>query len=112
MGTSVPDPTGQITLVGTTQVALQPGYYLITYHVSSLLGDEGYMQVTPSYNGEIHIEYGVYAKTGAGKTSAEGSASLIVPAPSPTVFTLTYNSNVSSTDGAMTMTVLQLQRSI
>lgn len=110
LGTVTADPTGQIVLTDNTRITLAPGYYLISYHVSTLLSTPGYMQITPFYNGASHIEYGIYFKTGFNVTSAYGSNSIIIYVPAETRFSLTYNSNVQSSDGTATITVLQLNR--
>lgn len=110
MGTSTADPTGQIVLTDLTRIALAPGYYLISYHVSAILATPGYMQITPSYNGSPHIEYGIYFKTGTNSTSAYGSNSIIIEVLQETFFTLTYNSNVSSSEGTATIAIVKLNR--
>lgn len=115
-GTTIPflqaveDPTGQIVLQNATQIRLEPGYYLISYHVSAILETAGYLQVTPAYGGQGHLEYGVYARTADDSVSAGGSNSLILHVEEETVFTLNYNSNVTSRDGAATVVVVQLRR--
>ena len=106
----VADPTGQITMPTAGRVSLEPGTYFISYHVSTLLADAGYMQVTPFYNGASHIEYGVYSLITAGRASVYGSNALIIDVPAATTFTLTYNSPVANSDGALTMAILKLQR--
>ena len=110
-GQVVADPTGQITFPDATHIALAPGDYLISYHVSALLRTPGYMQVTPYYNGSSHIEFGIYFKTTGNVASAYGSNSIIVTVPEATRFSLTYNSPVTSTEGTATVTVLRLNRS-
>ena len=110
MGTVTADPTGQIVLSDMTRIMLEPGYYLINYHVSSILRTPGYMQITPFFNGAPHIEYGIYFKTGSDASSAYGSNSIVIYVPETTGFSLTFNSNVSSSDGTATVTVLKLNR--
>lgn len=110
--TVVADATGQIASLDNTRIMLAPGYYLISYHVSTLLSTPGYMQITPTYNGDPHIEFGIYFKTTGNVASAYGSNSLIIEVPAETNFTLTYNSNVVSTDGTATITFLKLQRNL
>ncbi|HIT53049.1 MAG TPA: collagen-like protein [Candidatus Fimivicinus intestinavium] len=109
-GTMTADPTGNIVLNDSRRIALMPGYYQINYHVSAILRTAGYMQVTPSYNGAPHLEYGIYFRTSVDNASANGSASLILEIPVPTEFTLTYNSNSVSVEGAGTITVVKLRR--
>lgn len=109
-GAPVTDPTGQIVLSDSTHISLAPGYYHLSYHVSILLGTAGYMQITPYYNGSSHIEYGIYFKTGSDSSSAYGSNSMILEIPEQTLFSLTYNSNVRSTDGTATITLVKLLR--
>lgn len=108
--TSVADPTGQIVLTNTTHITLAPGYYIISYHISSILSTPGYMQITPFYNNRAHIEYGIYFKTNSASSSAYGSNSVIIEVPEETRFSLTFNSNVRNTDGTTTITIVKLNR--
>lgn len=111
LGTGIADPTGQIVLTDATHIALAPGYYLISYHVSAVLQTAGYMQITPFYNSSPHIEFGIYFRTGTDSTSAYGSNSIIIDVQEETRFSLTFNSNSQSRDGAATITVVKLNRS-
>ena len=108
---AVEDPTGQITLQNATQIRLEPGYYLITYHVSAILETAGYLQVTPAYGGQGHLEYGVYNRTGIDNTSVSGSASFIISVEEATRFSLNSNSSVTVRDGEATLVILALQPS-
>ena len=109
-GTGTEDTTGNIELANNTQIMLAPGYYYISYSVSTILDNAGYMQITPSYNGTPHLEYGIYFKTNTASSSAYGSNSIIIYVPSQTNFTLTYNSNVTNRSGAATVAVIKLNR--
>ena len=108
--TGTADNTQNIVLVNNNQINLTPGYYYISYSVSTILDSAGYMQITPSYNGTSHLEYGIYFKTNTTSSSAYGSNSIIIYVPSQTNFTLTYNSNVQNRSGAATVAVLKLNR--
>ena len=70
------------------------------------------MQITPAYNGRAHLDLGIYYKTGTDRNSAYGSNSLIIEAPRATLFSLAYNSNTTSTEGAATVTIVKLDREI
>ena len=107
---AVTDPTGAITQPGSQTIALQPGDYLVSYKVSATLNQPGYMQVTPSYGGAPHLEYGVYFATTATGSSAVGSAHFILPAPSATTFSLTYSGSVPAQNGEVNLTFLRLRR--
>ena len=109
-GTVTADPSGQIVLTDTTHITLAPGYYLISYHVSSILRTAGYMQITPFYNGRSYIEYGIYFKTGSAASSAYGSNAIIIQVEEQTRFSLTFNSDVSNSDGTATIAVVKLNR--
>ena len=106
----VTDTTGQIEQISQEQISLQPGYYLVSYHVSAVLSDAGYMQITPFYSSTSHLELGIYFLTPEGRSTANGSNTIIIYIPEKTNFTLTYNSNVSSRDGAATLSILKLER--
>ena len=108
--TGVTDITGNIVLEDNTRIDLMPGYYFISYSVSTVLDSAGYMQITPSYNGTSHLEYGIYFRTNTVFSSAYGSNSIIIYVPTQTSFTLTYNSNVGNRSGAATISVIKLKR--
>ena len=110
--TDVTDPTGQITQPNPTTVALQPGYYLISYKVSAVFRQANYMQVTPSYNGTIHLETGIYFAVGTDGGSAAGAGFIILRAPSATTFTLTYSGSGDAVDGEINLTILKLRRAL
>ena len=112
MITGTADTTGNITLENNSLINLEEGYYFITFSVSTVLDNAGYMQITPSYNGSAHLEYGIYFKTNTDLSSAYGTSSIIIYVPSQTSFSLTYNSNVGNRSGAATVTVLKLTRDI
>lgn len=104
------DTAGEIRLENDTQIILPPGYYYVSYSVSAVLDSAGYMQVTPSYNGAPHLEYGVYFRTGAALTSACGANSIIFYAPSQTDFSLTFNSNSENRSGAASVSVIRINK--
>lgn len=107
--TEVPDSTSQIVQTSGTQVTLQPGVYLVSYHISAILETAGYLQITPAYNGRGYLEYGVYGRTAQDRVSVSGSASLIALVQDETTLTLRADSDVQTRDGAMTMTILGLR---
>ncbi len=109
-GVATPDVTDNITFQNNTQIVLNPGYYLISYSVSAVLDNSGYMQVTPFYNGTSHLEYGVYFKTAVDSSSACGSSHFIIYVPSQTIFTLNYNSDVTDRSGELNIAILKLNR--
>lgn len=105
---AVADPTGHISQPSATQVALAPGTYFVTYHVSAVLEAAGYLQITPFYNGAAFLEYGVYDRVSSASVSVSGSAAFIAVVPAQTVLTLNCNSSAAVRDGAMTMVILGL----
>ncbi|HIS68367.1 MAG TPA: collagen-like protein [Candidatus Gallacutalibacter stercoravium] len=109
---AVTDPTGNIVAADPTHIQLAPGYYLISYKVSVLFSQANYMQVTPSYNGAPHLEYGIYFATTAAGSSATGAAFLIIQVPSQTTFTLTYSGSGNASSGEVNLTILRLRRQL
>ena len=105
---AVADPTGHISPPSATQVALAPGTYFVTYHVSAVLEAAGYLQITPFYNGAAFLEYGVYDRVSSASVSVSGSAAFIAVVPAQTVLTLNCNSSAAVRDGAMTMVIMGL----
>ncbi|MFR6624821.1 MAG: hypothetical protein ACLURW_00510 [Flavonifractor plautii] len=76
------DPTGNITLSGTQQLRLQPGYYQVFSDVFVILASPGYLQITPSFNGQARIDLGIYFRT-AGSDSTAGGARALSFTPGP-----------------------------
>ena len=107
--TAVADSTGHIAQTSVTQVTLQPGTYFITYNISAILEAAGYLQLTPSYDGRVFLEYGVYDRVADASVGVAGSSSFIAVIPEETTFTLTCNTNAAVRDGAMTMVILGLR---
>lgn len=110
MSAGIADPTGNIALTDPTRITLAPGIYSISYDISVLTPEPTYIQVTPYYNSQPHIEYGIYFMTGAGRSSAVGSVSFLIEVPSQTVFNLTFNSPTRVTDCTLTMVIFKLRR--
>ena len=106
----VTDPTGNIVSLDTERIALQPGYYLVSYRVSGLFRTPNYMQVTPYYNDVPHLAFGIYFAANANGSSACGSAFLVLYAPAATVFTLTYTGSGDAVEGDVNLTFLKLRR--
>ena len=102
------DGTGRITQPSSTQVGLEPGTYFVTYHISAVLETAGYLQITPSYSGGAHLEYGVYGRTADASVTVNGSAAFLAVIPEATVLTLNANASAAVRDGAMTMVILSL----
>ena len=102
------DGTGRITQPSSTQVGLEPGTYFVTYHISAVLDTAGYLQITPSYSGGAHLEYGVYGRTADASVTVNGSAAFLAVIPEATVLTLNANASAAVRDGAMTMVILSL----
>ena len=107
---AITDTTGNITSTDTYSIALSPGYYLVSYSVSALLSDAGYIQITPNYNNFPHLNEGVYFATTVNGSSAVGSSTMVLYVPSETVFSLYYSGSNDARDGQVNLTILRLQR--
>ena len=107
---SITDPTGNIGETDLTHVTLKAGYYLVSYSISAVLRDPGYIQITPFYNGSAHLETGIYFAVNTDGSSANGSGHFILFAPADTVFSLTYDGPVDAVEGTANLTFLKLRR--
>lgn len=107
---AIVDPTGQIVTEDNERILLEAGYYLVSYQVSGLMREQGYMQITPFYNNIPHLDEVIYYMTGTGGGSADGSAYFIIETPAETSFSLTFNSSVVVTEVQTTITFLKLRR--
>lgn len=107
--TAVADTTGHITQESASRITLMPGTYFVTYHVSAVLEEEGYLQITPAYNNTPFLEYGVYARTADPSVTVSGSNSFIAVVAEETALTLNVNTNTTTRDGAATLVILGLR---
>ncbi len=114
-GTQIPmfpdvtDPTGNIASFDLTRISFEPGYYLISFSVSTLFRTANYMQITPFYNGTSHVESGIYFATATDGSTAYGTSNIILAAPSRTTFSLTYSGSGDGIEGTLTLTALKLR---
>lgn len=106
--TGTEDETGQIRLADETAIRLEPGRYAVWYHLSDVLENPGYLQVTPSQNGSPQLAYGLYARTASPMVTAGGTNFLLVHAGEATVFQLNYNSDVANRSGVASVMVWKL----
>uniref|UniRef100_UPI0040273D3A hypothetical protein n=1 Tax=Eubacterium sp. TaxID=142586 RepID=UPI0040273D3A len=115
-GTQIPviedvsDTEGNIEQTSSSVITLQPGYYLVSYKVSGIFQNANYMQITPSYNGSPQLQYGIYFATTTNGSSATGSSTFIIDAPSQTQFFLSYSGSANARDGEVNLTFLKLNR--
>ena len=115
-GTQIPviedvsDTEGNIEQTSSSVITLQPGYYLVSYKVSGIFQNANYMQITPSYNGSPQLQFGIYFATTTNGSSATGSSTFIIDAPSETQFFLSYSGSANARDGEVNLTFLKLNR--
>ena len=104
------DPTGNITLSGTQQLRLQPGYYRVSYSVSAILEAPGYLQITPAFGGLARIDLGIYFRTSGNSSTANGARTFTFYTSEATNFSLTYSSDVSGRSVQTTLDIEKLNR--
>ena len=104
------DPTGNITLSGTQQLRLQPGYYRVSYSVSAILEAPGYLQITPAFGGLARIDLGIYFRTSGNSSTANGARTFTFYTSEATNFFLTYSSDVSGRSVQTTLDIEKLNR--
>lgn len=107
----VSDTDGNIQSINNnTAIHLMAGYYHITYQVSSLLSAGGLMQITPSYLGASHIEFGIYSRVANARETVSGTVDMILNITEDTDFTLTINTSVTNSETQLTMSIIKLNR--
>ena len=106
----VEDSTEQIKLGEDGTIALAKGWYLISYKVSAIFKKPNYMQITPYYNEEPHLESGIYFATSADGSSACGAGCFILEAKKATTLYLYYSGSCDAMDGEIQMTILKLKK--
>lgn len=97
-----------ISVLDASTLLLQPGIYLCIYEVSGILSTSGYIQVTPVYQGNAHLEHAAYDNTNGTNLNAQANRSFFLQVEEPSRFFLQFNTSTRVVDGECHLVLIQM----
>lgn len=108
--TEIPDDTQNISLCNNCAVTLTPGYYAISYYVSTQMKRHGSVSLTPVFNDCEQPSYSAYAQTSKRRETLTLDRYFIVKIPSQTLLFFVWNSSVGASRINMNLSIEKLCR--
>ena len=106
----IPDITRNITLCNNCSVALTPGYYAVSYYISTVMKRHGFIKLTPVFNNCKQTVYGAYAKASTQKEILVVSRYFIIEVPTGSTLFFVWNSSAGASSINMNLSIEKLCR--
>lgn len=108
--TEIPDDTRNISLCNNCAVTLTPGYYAISYYISTQMKRHGSVSLTPIFNDCEQPSYSAYAQASKKKEILTLDRYFIVKIPAQTLLLFVWNSSVGASRINMNLSIEKLCR--
>ncbi len=106
----IPDVTRNITLRSDHSVALSPGYYVISYYISTLMRRSGFIKITPIFNDCRQTLYAAGAESAKRKEVLAVSRYFIVEIPDWSRLFFAWHSSAGASGINMSLNIIKLYR--
>ena len=106
----IPDITQNISLYNDCCVALDSGYYAISYDVSTVMKKHGFIKLTPILNGGRQTAYTAYAETAKRKEMLAVSRHFIIEVPAGSTLSFAWYSSVGASKVNINLSIEKLCR--
>lgn len=106
----IPDVTRNISLCDDRSVALTPGYYAISYHISTVMKRHGFIKLTPVFNDREQTVYAAYAEAARRKEILVMSRYFIIEIPSGSMLFFAWRSSAGVSKINMDLNIEKLCR--
>ena len=106
----IPDITRNITLCNNCSVALTPGYYAVSYYISTVKKRHGFIKLTPVFNNCKQTVYGAYAKASTQKEILVVSRYFIIEVPTGSTLFFVWNSSAGASSISVNLSIEKLCR--
>lgn len=106
----IPDVTQNIVLRSSCCAALTPGYYVVSYYVSTVMKRHGYIRLTPIINDRRQALYSAYAEASKRKELLVLSRNFIVEIPAATTLFFDWQSSAGSAKINLNVSIQKLCR--
>ncbi len=106
----IPDTTQNISLCNNYSVALTPGYYAISYHISTVMRGRGYVRLVPICNDCEQTIYAAYAEAVRRKELLVLSRYFIIQVPTGSILFFAWHSSAGASKIDMDLSIEKLCR--
>ncbi len=106
----IPDVTHNITPCNNFSVALTPGYYAVSYYVSTVMRRHGFIKLTPIFNECKQPLYSAYAESAKRKEMLTVSRYFIVEIPTGSALFFAWHSSEGASKIDMSLSIEKLCR--
>lgn len=106
----IPDVTRNISLCNNYSVTLTPGYYAVSYYISTVMKGHGFIRLTPIFNNCKQPAYAAYAEAAKRKEMLVLSRYFIMEIPDGSTMFFTWHSSAGASRINMNMSIVKLCR--
>ncbi len=106
----IPDVTRNISLCSDCSVTLTPGYYVISYYISTVMKGHGFIKLVPVFNNGKQTMYAAYAESAKRKELLTISRYFIIEIPSESVLFFAWHSSEGASKINMNISIEKLCR--
>lgn len=107
---AIPDITQNISLCSDCSVALIPGYYVISYYISTIAKKRGFIKITPIVNDREQTIYTAYAEAVMRKELLVLSRYFIIEIPTESTLFFAWHSSADISPINMNLSIEKLCR--
>ncbi len=106
----IPDITQNISLCNNCSVTLTPGYYAISYYISTVMKGHGFIKLTPIFNNCKQTIYTTYAETAKRKELLVLSRYFIIGIQTGSTLFFAWQSSAGASKINMNLSIEKLSR--
>lgn len=106
----IPDITQNISLCNNCSVALTPGYYAVSYYVSTVMKRHCFIKLTPIFNNCKQTMYAAYAEAAKRKEMLTISRYFIIEIPNGSTLFFAWHSSAGASKINMNLNIVKLCR--
>lgn len=106
----IPDITQNISLCDSASVVLTPGYYAVSYYISTIAKRHGSIKLTPVFNSHKQTIYAAYAKASKKNQMLVIARYFIIAIPSGSTLSFAWHSSVGTSRINMNLSIEKLCR--
>ena len=106
----IPDVTRNISLCNNYSVNLTPGYYAVSYYISTVMKGHGFIRLIPIFNNCKQPAYAAYAESARRKELLVLSRYFIMELPTGSTLFFTWHSSAGASRINMNMSIIKLCR--
>lgn len=106
----IPDITQNISLCNSNSVVLTPGYYAVSYYISTVMKKHGFIKITPLFNDGKQTMYSAYAESAKRKEMLVIARYFIMEIPAGSRLSFVWHSSEDAVKINMNLSIVKLYR--